>query len=87
MNGCIISENLFKSHMGELINIHLVIGGCIMKEKIIVMPTVITKGSWKGMIMAGTKPKNISKRYSKESFVKLNNKGRKKVRIMSILMI
>jgi hypothetical protein len=43
-----------------------------MKEKIAVIPTVITKGSWKGMIMAGMRPKNIIKKYSKESLEKLS---------------
>jgi predicted DNA-binding transcriptional regulator len=43
------------------------------------------QGSWKGMIMAGTKPKNIIRKYSKESLEKLNSNGRKKVRITSIL--
>jgi len=40
--------------MRKLINIHLAIGGCITKEKIAVILMVITKGSWKGMIMAGS---------------------------------
>jgi len=53
--------------MRKLINIHLAIGGCIMKEKIVVIPTAITRGSWKGMIMAGTKPKNITRKYSRGS--------------------
>jgi len=56
-----------------------------MKEKIAVLPTVRTKGSWKGMIMAGTRPKNIIRKYSNKSLKKLDNDGRKKVRIMSIL--
>jgi len=38
------------------------------------------------MIMAATKPKNITRKYSKESFVKPNNNGRKKIR-MSIVRI
>jgi len=71
--------------MRKLINIHLAIGGCIMKEKIAVIPTVITKGSWKGIIVAGMKPKNINRKYSKGSLEKLSNNGRKKVRKMSIL--
>jgi hypothetical protein len=62
-----------------------VIGRCITKEKIAVTPTGITKDSWKGMIMAGMKPKNITKKYSKDSLKKLNINGRKKVRIKSIL--
>jgi hypothetical protein len=71
--------------MQKLINIHLVTGGYIMKEKIAVIPTGITKRSWKGMIMAGTKPKNINGKYSKGSLEKVSNNGRRKVRITSIL--
>jgi hypothetical protein len=56
-----------------------------MKETIAVIPTVITKGSWKGMTMAGTRPKNIIRKYSKETLQKPSNNGRKKVQIMSIL--
>jgi len=52
--------------------------------KIAVIPTVITKDFWNDMIMAGMKPKNITRTYSKESLNKLSNNGRKKVR-MSIL--
>jgi len=37
--------------------------------------------------MAGTKPKNITRNYSTENFMKPNNNGREKVRIMSILRI
>jgi len=58
-----------------------------MIETIAVILTVITKGSWKGMIIARTKPKNITRRYSNESFMKPSNNGRKKERIMSILRI
>jgi len=58
-----------------------------MKDKIAVIPTVITKGYWKGMIMTGTKPKDISRKYSNESLENLNNNGRKKVQIMSILRV
>jgi len=71
--------------MRKLINIHLATGGYITKEKIALIPTVITKGSWKGMKMAGTRPKNIIRKYSKESLEKQNNNGRRKVRITSIL--
>jgi len=49
--------------MRKLINIYLAIVGCIMKGKIAVILTVITKGLWKDMIMAGTKPKNIIRKY------------------------
>jgi len=45
--------------MPKLTNIHLAIGGCIMKEKVAVIPMAITKGFWKDMVMAGMKPKNI----------------------------
>ena len=58
-------------------NIHLAIGGCIMKEMIEVILTDITKGCWKGMIMAGTKPKNNMRNFLKESFMKINNNGGK----------
>jgi len=58
-----------------------------MKEAIAVKQMAINKGSGKGMIMAGTKPKNIIRKYSKESFVKVKNNGRKKVRISSIVRI
>jgi len=58
-----------------------------MKGKIVVIQMAITKGSWKGMIMVGTKPKNITREYSKGSFAKLNNNERKMVQIMSILRI
>jgi hypothetical protein len=44
-----------------------------MKERIAVILMDITKGSWKSMIMAGTKLKNILRKYSKESCVKQNN--------------
>jgi hypothetical protein len=71
--------------MRKLINIRLATGGCITKEKIAVILTVITKGFRKGKIMAGTKPKNIIRKYSKESLGKRSNYGRKKVRITSIL--
>jgi hypothetical protein len=56
-----------------------------MKVKLAVIPTVITKGSWKGMILAEIKPKNITRKYSKGSLKKPSSNGRKMVRIMSIL--
>lgn len=71
--------------MQTLRNIHLAFGGCITKEKIVVIPTVISNGSWKVMIMAAMKPKNIFRKYSKASLEKLSNNERMKVRILSIL--
>jgi len=59
--------------MEKLINIHLAIGGYIMKEKIAVIWTAITKGSWSGMIMAAMRLKNNTKKYSKESLEKLSS--------------
>jgi hypothetical protein len=61
-----------------------VTGGYIMKEKIVVILTVITKGIREAMMMAGMKRKNIIRKYSKESVGKLNSSGRWKVRITSI---
>ena len=69
-----------------MLSIHLAIGGCITKEKIVAIPTVITKGYWKGTIMAGIEPKNHREKYSKETFVKPNTNGRKML-LMSILRI
>jgi hypothetical protein len=51
----------------------------------VVILTDINKGSWKGMIMPEMNPKNITRKYSKESLEKLGNNGRKNVRITSIL--
>ena len=87
MNAFNISKNLFRSRMRKLKNIHLATGGCIMKENNVVSPTVKTKGCWNGMIMDGTNLKNITRKYSKESFVKANINARKKFRITSILRI
>jgi hypothetical protein len=52
-----------------------------------VVPTAITKGCWMGMIIAGTKPKNNTRNYSRESVMKPNNNGINMVRIMNILRI
>jgi hypothetical protein len=73
--------------MPKSINIHLATGGCIMKEKIVVILTVITKGLRKAMIIARMKRKNIIRKYSKESLGKLKRSGRRKVRKTSILRI
>jgi len=62
-------------------------GGTYNEGKTAVIPLGITKSSWKGMIMDGLKPKNIIRKYSKASLEKLNNYGRKEVRITSILRI
>jgi hypothetical protein len=62
-----------------------VTGGCITKERIVVKMTDTTKCSWKGLIMAGMKPKNIIRKYSKESLEKLSSNGRKKLRTTCIL--
>jgi len=61
--------------MQKSINSHLAIGGCITKETIAVIPMAIPKGSLKGMIMDGTKPKNIIKKYSKRCLEKLSSNG------------
>jgi len=79
-----IWKDLFTSLMQKLLNLHLTIGGCITKGKIAVILMVITKGSWKGMVMAGKKPKNITQKYLKESLGKLSSYGMKQVRIMRI---
>jgi len=84
LNGFNSPRNQFKSHMWSSINIHLEIGGCIMKDKIAGTQTVMTKGYWKDMIMARMKRKDIIRRYSKGSVEKLKSYGRKKVG-MSIL--
>jgi len=84
-NGFNRSKNLSRSHTGKLTNRRLSTGECITKEKIAVIPTAITEGLWKGVTMAGTKPKNITREYLKESLEKLSNNGGKKVWIMSIL--
>jgi len=65
----------------------LALGGCITKEKTAVKLMAITKGSWKDIIMDRMKPKNMIRKYSKESLEKLNNYGRKKVWVTSILRI
>jgi hypothetical protein len=56
-----------------------VIGGCMTKPEIEVIPTDIIKGSWKGMIMTWIKLRNISKKNLKETLKKLSINGRKRV--------
>lgn len=56
-----------------------------MREKIAGILTVITKDFWKVMIMAGMKPKDITKKYSKESLEMLSINRRRKEQIMRIL--
>jgi hypothetical protein len=56
-----------------------------MMEVIVVITKAITKGSWKGMIMAGMKPKNITRRYPKEGLEKPSNNGRMKAQMKSVL--
>jgi len=51
----------------QLINIYLRIGGCIMKEMILVKMMDITKDCWKDMITDGMKLKNINSKYSHKS--------------------
>jgi hypothetical protein len=71
--------------MRKSINIHLAIGEFIMSEKILVILTVITKGSWNAIIMAGMKQKNMIRKDSKTSIEKPKNDGRKTVRITNLL--
>jgi len=73
--------------MQKSINILLVTGEYITKEKIAVIPTAIAMGCWNGMIMTGTKPKNIATNYSRERVVKPKNNRMQMVRITSILRI
>jgi len=78
-------DESIQSHMRKLISIHRATGECIMKEKIAVIRTVLTKRFWNDMIMARMKPKNITRKYSKESLEKLSSYGRRKVQILSNL--
>jgi hypothetical protein len=79
------SRNRFRLFLRKLISIHLANGEYITNEKSEVILTATTKGTLKGMIITGMKPKNSIWKYSKGRLKNLSNTRWKMVPIMSIL--